>query len=89
MSFTCFGTGIPNPEIRWYRNGTEITNDTERFAITEDGSSIQPGSLVPQYNETLTISNLADTDNDIYTCVAIGITNSSVEFNLTVNCEIY
>ena len=89
VSFTCSSTGIPVPEIRWYRNGTEITDETERFVITEDGYSMQPGSLLTQYNETLTISNMVDTDNGTYTCVAIGVSNASVEFHLTVNCELY
>ncbi|XP_069698018.1 hemicentin-1-like isoform X2 [Periplaneta americana] len=36
VSLNCFGSGYPQPEINWQRNGMDIVNDTN-VSVSEDG----------------------------------------------------
>ena len=71
-TFTCRATGIPRPNITWFKDSRAITNDFEKFTISSDGM-------------TLAIHNTTDTESGGYWCVAQNEAGTDLrEFNLTV-----
>ena len=83
--FQCNGTGVPEPVITWYRNGTLI-NDT-RFSTSS--TTLQDSMLIYNVTGSLTLTNAYDTDTDTgYSCVASNTAgNATDSFDLTVNCK--
>lgn len=60
-SFTCIATGIPAPNITWYRSGKQVVGSRyEIIAVTANSSQ-------------LTIKNVASSDYGYYECQAISI----------------
>ena len=85
VTFQCTGTGVPEPDITWYRNGNELSTSS-RITINS-GSPIQDDStLIYQVSASLEISPVADNDSDTtYTCTASNIAGSaSDQFALDV-----
>ena len=68
--FQCTATGIPAPEISWYRNGTVFID--ARVTLSEASVSMfaTDGGDVYQVNRTLTLDSAMDSDSGQYTCVA-------------------
>ena len=57
-TFTCSGSGIPTPNITWYRNGKQVSGSRyEIISITANSSQ-------------LTIKNVSYTDRGYYDCKA-------------------
>ncbi|XP_066991291.2 roundabout homolog 2 [Anabrus simplex] len=52
----CQATGSPPPKIKWYKNGSPLTNPGSRFTVMESGD--------------LHIDDLQLTDSGLYTCTA-------------------
>ena len=86
VTFQCTGTGVPEPVITWYRNGTLI-NDT-RFSTSS--TTLQDSMLIYNVTGSLTLTNAYDTDTDTgYSCVASNTAgNATDSFGLTVNCKL-
>ena len=86
VTFQCTGTGVPEPEITWYRNGVLITDD--RFS--QSGPMLDSSSLIYSVTGSLTLNNAFDTDTDTnYSCTANNSAGSTSEsFSLTVNCKL-
>ena len=86
VTFQCNGTGVPEPVITWYRNGTLITDD--RFS-TSNATLQDSSTLIYNVTGSLTLNNAYDTDTDTgYSCVANNTAgNATDSFNLTVNCK--
>ena len=86
VTFQCTGTGVPEPEITWYRNGVLIT--AARFSQSEP--IIDSSSLIYSVTRSLTLDNAVDTDTDTgYSCTASNSVGSASEsFGLTVNCKL-
>ena len=71
--FQCTATGIPAPEISWYRNGTVLNSSTDaRVTLSEESVSMvaTDGGNVYQVNRTLTLDNATDSDSGDYMCQA-------------------
>ena len=88
VTFQCTGTGVPVPDITWYRNGALIT-DT-RFNKTTNLTLLDSSSLIYSVTGSLTLNNAVDTDTDTgYSCTANNSAGSASEsFGLTVNCKL-
>ena len=87
VTFRCKGTGFPEPDITWYRNGVPITD--ARFSESTE-SMLDSSSLIYRVTGSLTLNNTYDTDTDTgYSCTASNtFGNASDSFGLTVNCKL-
>lgn len=57
-TFTCTASGIPTPNITWYRSGNQVSGSHyEILSITANSSQ-------------LTIKNISDADHGYYVCQA-------------------
>lgn len=57
-TFTCTATGIPTPNITWYRSGKQVSGSSyEIISVTANSSQ-------------LTIKNVAQADDGYYECRA-------------------
>ena len=85
VTFQCTGTGVPEPIITWYRNGTLITDD--RFSTLS--ATLQDSMLIYNVTGSLNLTNAYDTDTDTgYSCVASNTAGTATDsFGLTVNCK--
>ena len=88
VTFQCTGTGVPEPDITWYRNGALITG--ARFSETTDSALLDSSSLIYSVNGSLTLTNAYDTDTDTgYSCIASNTAGSATDsFGLIVNCKL-
>lgn len=72
--FDCRVTGRPYPEVTWYINGQQVTNDlTHKILVNESG------------NNSLMITNVSRSDAGIVTCIArnkAGETSSQCTLNV-------
>ena len=60
-TFTCTVTGIPPPNITWYRNGTQVSGRSyEVLSVTANSSQ-------------LTMKNIAHADQGYYECRATSL----------------
>ena len=68
VTFQCTGTGVPEPEITWYRNGNQLLSNGR--IMVNSGSPIQDDStLIYHVSSSLEISPVADNDSDTaYNC---------------------
>ena len=57
-NFTCTATGIPTPNITWYRNGTQVSGSGYEIILVTANSS------------QLTIINVTHADHGYYECRA-------------------
>lgn len=57
--FTCIATGIPTPNITWYRSGKKVVSGSHYEVISVTANSSQ-----------LTITNVAHADHGYYECQA-------------------
>lgn len=81
-SFSCYSTGIPVPNITWFRNGSMISN-----GIQATPSSLSSSTLLYEYNETLMINNVMVSDNGSYSCaVENSVGSVDIELQLIVHC---
>ena len=88
--FQCTATGIPAPEISWYKNGTDFID--ARVTLSEASVSMVAGSAY-EVDRTLTLDNATDSDSGIYTCQAVDVNavqpSVSREFELLVRGKEY
>ena len=66
--FECSATGIPAPEITWFRNGSELNSTTDSRVTV--GNASDPMSFVRgdsetvfEVSRTLTLDNTMDSDS--------------------------
>lgn len=72
LTMTCDASGKPEPEIKWYVNGTEITEANGVIELGNNGRYFK-------------IANITLQDHGIYTCVAINSAgNDSIFYNVGV-----
>ena len=86
--FLCLGSGIPTPDITWFRNNSQITADEERITIETEISVIDN-----EQNTTsvLTTDNLQISDTAYYHRIASndGATGTDVAFDdVSVNASL-
>ena len=87
--FLCLGSGIPAPDITWFRNNSQISADEERITIETESSMIDN-----EQNTTsvLTIDNLQISDTAYYHCIASndGATGTDVAFDtVSINASLF
>ncbi|KAI8499979.1 hypothetical protein Bbelb_222960 [Branchiostoma belcheri] len=58
MSLTCRSEGVPSPEIRWFHEGSEVTDDVAGIRLEAGG-------------ERLVVERLSAKDAGMYTCTAV------------------
>ena len=83
--FQCTATGIPAPDINWYRNGTVLSYSGDSQILVSSPSQQLLSSGVYQVTQTLTIANTTVSDSGYYSCVgnnSVGMDTST--FVLTV-----
>ena len=91
--FQCTATGIPAPEISWYRTGTVLNSSTDaRVTLSEASVSMVAGSVY-EVDSALTLDTATDSDSGIYTCQADDVNavqpSVSGEFELLVRGKEY
>ncbi|XP_042661906.1 hemicentin-1 isoform X1 [Tyto alba] len=73
IAFPCPAKGIPKPDVKWLRNGRELTGSEPGISILEDGTLLIIASVTPS-------------DNGEYICVATNEAGSTErKYNLKVN----
>ena len=85
VSFQCTGTGVPAPSITWYRNGSQLLNNS-RTTITINSPHQDGATLIYEVIGVLRIMPVYDNDSDtVYTCTASNIAgNVTDQFGLDV-----
>ena len=85
VSFQCTGTGVPAPSITWYRNGSQLLNNS-RTTITINSPRQDGATLIYEVIGVLRIMPVYDNDSDtVYTCTASNIAgNITDQFELDV-----
>ena len=69
VTFRCTATGIPTPDITWYRNGSSLLSSSDpRITVGPPSQQLLSSGLY-QVVQTLTITNTADSDSGSYSCV--------------------
>ena len=86
--FECTATGIPAPTISWYRNGTELSEDSRITLSNHTAPSLVQGDggMVYSVSRSLMLADTRDDDSDTYTCVADNIVGN--DFELVVQSEL-
>ena len=85
VSFQCTGTGVPAPSITWYRNGSQLLNNSQT-TITINSPRQDGATLIYEVIGVLRIMPVYDNDSDtVYTCTASNIAgNVTDQFGLDV-----
>ncbi len=72
---TCSAKGKPKPAVRWFKDGREITADSEMFEISTSGQEAIPNmgatvlsTLKYHGPERISNSQIMPTDRGVYTC---------------------
>ena len=60
-NFTCTATGVPSPNITWYRNGKQVSGSSYEIILVTANSS------------QLTIKNVSRADHGYYECRATSL----------------
>ena len=91
VMFVCSATGIPDPTITWYRNGTELsgprlmTGDLSAMDFIRDGDN----EIVRMVTRTLQLTDTEDADLGTYTCSATNnVGNDQETFELIVQSKL-
>ena len=89
--FQCTSTGIPAPEISWYRNGTVLNSSTDARVTLSESSSAMLDCGVNNVTQTLTLNDTMDNDSGVYTCTSMNEVGkvATVDFILFVRGEIH
>ena len=75
ISFQCIATGIPTPDIMWYRNGSSLLSSSDlRITVGPLNQQLLSSGLY-QMVQTLTINNTVDSDSGSYSCVGSNTVN--------------
>ncbi|KAI5614770.1 hemicentin-1 isoform X1 [Silurus asotus] len=73
IAFPCQAKGLPQPVIKWFRNGEELTGNEPGVSILEDGT-------------LLILASVSPLDNGEYTCTAANDAGSTEKkYQLKVN----
>ena len=85
-SFQCIGTGIPAPNINWYRNESLIIA-SDRFTMSTS-TYLNDSTLVYVVISALNITQAVESDSGNYTCSANNtVDNVAEQFELDVLSE--
>ena len=81
VTFNCTATGLPQPNITWYKDGQEVTEGVESSQGLQSTAS------------TLTLVNVDQDDSGVYWCNAtnelfVRLESMSPTGNLSVFCEL-
>ena len=70
--FTCNATGIPAPEITWFRDGSPFDQNEDERVTLNPPITTEPNTTADLYQvvRNLTLNNTTDSDSGNYTCVA-------------------
>uniref|UniRef100_A0A8C1K3P7 Hemicentin-1 n=1 Tax=Cyprinus carpio TaxID=7962 RepID=A0A8C1K3P7_CYPCA len=78
IAFPCPAKGTPEPVIKWFRNGQELTGNEPGVSILEDGT-------------LLILASVSPLDNGEYTCIAVndaGTTEKKYQLKVNVPPDI-
>ncbi|XP_055041763.2 hemicentin-1 isoform X2 [Misgurnus anguillicaudatus] len=78
IAFPCHAKGTPEPVIKWFRNGQELTGNEPGVTIMEDGT-------------LLILASISPLDNGEYTCMAVndaGTTEKKYQLKVNVPPDI-
>ena len=95
VTFQCVATGVPAPSITWFRNGSELNNNTNPHVTIADPSNSVPitdGSdgIIFQVTRTLTLGMSEDGDSGESECRASNAATpgqDTMPFDLIVQSE--
>ena len=83
--FTCVATGIPNPSITWWKDGTQVLSD-DRIDITMTTQEIDGVIFV---TSILQICNITIANDGNYQCVAeVPRLTDTADFNIYVQSQV-
>lgn len=89
VTFQCIALGIPPPSIAWYRNGTEINNNTDpRVTLNDPTTFLNATEIIYTVSRTLTLEESGYDDSGSYECRASSDTTpgeDSLDFILIVH----
>ena len=92
VTFNCTADGINTPKIMWRRNGQLLFNTTRLKIISfNNKKGFRPIPEAQQITSSLIISDLKDSDNSSYSCIADNEARTPVSlsspFVLIVSCN--
>ena len=74
VTFACGASGVPGPNISWYRNANQLTAEFDiRISFTAENEAMidTPRGPLIAIGRTLTFTQVFDNDSNIYTCRAV------------------
>ena len=88
ITFQCNVTGIPAPNITWYKNEAILSpNSGSRITLDLPSQQLLSSGL-NQVTQTLTISSTRDEDSGDYSCVCTNVVGmDTAKFELTVRSK--
>ena len=76
---TCVSTGIPEPEIMWFREGVNMMIDSDGTKYNISSTTRMLGNRNMEVTSTLTVFDTSVSDSGIYSCSATNLAGSAVD----------
>ena len=87
VTFKCVATGVPSPDIQWYRGETLINSTIDMRVMIDVGDVTEPERELATVTRALSLSNTNINDSRTnYTCRASNIAMNGIDFR---NFELY
>ena len=78
--FQCMATGVPPPDIQWYRGNVRLNSSTNSRYVIRDGGVSMPERSLAVVTNYLVINDTEESDTgDNYVCEAFNMANNGID----------